>query len=129
MDRERCPFCVDCAEQTSPAIEARGLVGGGVGRSGGGGVAFDVVGVPGEIAVEAVGDVGGESELVILVGVDDEFSGYAEALESLVHLLAAEDGDVGVDIAAEEERGSGNFGDVAESRNVFPDGGLVPRKA
>ena len=38
---------------------------------GGGGGALDVVGVPGEVAPEAVLDVGRESELVELVGVDD----------------------------------------------------------
>jgi hypothetical protein len=46
--------------------------------------------VPGEVAFEAVFDVGGRLEFVVFAGVDDEFCGAAEVLEGLIHLLAAE---------------------------------------
>ena len=72
------------------------------------------MGVPGQVAFEAVLDVGGEAELVVFVGVDDQFGCATEAFQGLVHLLAAEDRYVPIDIAAHEEGGGGDFGDVAE---------------
>ena len=66
---------------------------------------------------------------MVLVRIDDEFGGDAETFEGLVHLLAAEDGDVYVDIAAEEESGGGDLGDIAERRDVFPGGGRLPGEA
>jgi hypothetical protein len=51
----------------------------GLGRTGGGRVAFDVVGVPGEVALETVFEVRGRGETVEFTGVDDEFGGAAEA--------------------------------------------------
>ncbi len=89
----------------------------------GGGVGFDVVGEPDEVALEAVFNVGGEDEFVVLVGVNDKFGGDAKTFQCSVYLLAGEDGDVDVDIAAEEESGSGDFGGVAEPGDAIPDGG------
>src|SRR2546430_11217827 len=99
------------------------------GRTGRGGIAFDVVGIPGEVAFEAVLDVGGCLEFVVLAWVDDEFGSAAEALQGLVHLFASEDGNIPVDLAAHEESGSGHIGDFIERRDSFPDGFVFPRVA
>ena len=49
-----------------------------------GGIAFDVVGVPGEVALETVLHMCGRGEAVVLAGVDDEFGGdAADAFEGL----------------------------------------------
>src|SRR5258708_5948800 len=84
------------------------------GGTGGSGVAFDVVSVPGEVALEAVFEVRGRGETMKFAGIDDEFGGAAEAFQRLIHLLAAENGDVPVDVSAHEESGSGDVADAIE---------------
>ena len=64
--------------------------------------------VPSQIPREPIGDVRGSRELVELVRVDDEFGFPPEGLERLIHLLAPEDGDVPIHIAAHEESGRGD---------------------
>ena len=58
---------------------------------------------PGEPAVEAVPLVGGEADAVELAGIDDQFGGYAEGAEGLVHLFAAGGWDVEVFVAAHKK--------------------------
>src|SRR2546430_5084367 len=66
-------------------------------RPSGSGVAFDVVVVPGEVTLESVLDVRRRLEFVVFARVDDKFGGAAQPFERLIHLLAAEDGNVPVD--------------------------------
>jgi len=44
----------------------------------------------------------------------------------LVHLLAAEDGDIPVDIATHEEGGGGDVGDSVERGEFVPEGVILP---
>src|ERR1700682_4163787 len=60
--------------------------------SGRSGVAFDVVVVPGQIALQAVLDMGWRGKLVIFVGIDHQLGGAAQALQRLEHLLSIDDG-------------------------------------
>jgi len=70
-------------------------------------IGFDVVGVPGEVALEAVLDVRGRFELVEFAGIDDEFVVRRGALGP-EDLFAAENGNVPIDFAAHEKRGRGD---------------------
>src|SRR5437762_14327565 len=54
------------------------------------GFAFDVVSVPGEVALEAVLYMRGRGEAVMLAGVDDKLGGTAEHFQRLVHLRSEE---------------------------------------
>ena len=60
---------------------------------------------PGDVALQPVVDVAGASEEMELGGIDDQLGGDAEGAQGLVHLLAADDGDVEVVLAAHEEGG------------------------
>src|SRR5260370_13760357 len=96
---------------------------GGTGR---GCVAFDIVRVPSKVALEAVLDVRGSFKFVVFAGVDDEFGGAAEALEGLVHLLAADDGEVPVDVGGHEEGGSCDVCGSKEGRDSLPECFVLP---
>src|SRR5713226_1936909 len=86
------------------------------GRARGSGVTFDVVGVPGEEALEAVFQVCGRGEAVVFARIDDEFGGAAEAFERLVHLFTTNDGNVPINVAAHEKRGRGDVVHTVERR-------------
>ena len=109
-----------------------GLGGGGglFGRTRGRGITFDVVGVPGKVALEAILYMGRRGEAVVLAGVDDEFGGHAtNALESLIELFGIDDGDVPIDFAAHDQSGSNDRGDFVEGGNFFVKRAVFPRKA
>src|SRR5713226_1398086 len=95
-------------------------------RTGRRGLPFDVVGIPGEEALEAVLDMRRRSEAVIFAGVNDGVGGAAESLHSLVHLLATENGHVPIDIAAHEKRWRCDVLDMVEGRDSVPDGLMFP---
>src|SRR5207244_9135587 len=88
-------------------------------RPSGGGVAFDVVVVPGEVTLESVLDVRRRLEFVVFARVDDKLGGAAQPFERLIHLLAAEDGDVPVDISAHKQRRRGDVVYAIERRQIF----------
>ena len=74
----RSKIIVEIAAEKVTAVVLRSttlhLVGGfwrGLGGPGRGAIGFDEVGVPGQIALETVLDVGRQGELVVFVGVDD----------------------------------------------------------
>ena len=69
-------------------------------------VVLDVVSVPGQVTLEAIFDMGRGLKFVVFAGVDDQFGGAVEALQGLVHLLAAKDGDVPVDLAMGRRAGA-----------------------
>src|SRR5271165_3024100 len=64
--------------------------------------------VPVEVALVAVADEAGAGESVKLAGIDDELCRHVEAAEGLVHLFAADEGNVEVLVAAHEEGGGVN---------------------
>src|SRR5260370_35113949 len=66
----------------------------GLGWTRGRAVAFDVVGGPSGVALEAAFAVGGSGEAVEFAGGDDEVVGSATALKCLAHVLAADDGNL-----------------------------------
>src|SRR6266436_1251544 len=112
-------------DATAPeSVSLRGWCGAGGSR-----VAFDVVGVPSEVAIKTVLDVRRRFEFVIFAGVDDEFGGAAKALESLVHLLAADNGDIPIDVAAHEKSRGGDVGDSKEGRDFLPESFVLPGMA
>src|SRR5215472_13920724 len=92
-------------------------------------VAFNVVVVPGEVALEAILDVRRRFEFVIFARVHDKFGGAAQPLERLIHLLAAQNRNVPVAIPAHEQRRRGDAVDAIERRDLFPDGLILPRVA
>src|SRR5713101_4442999 len=57
---------------------------------------------------------------MIFVGINDQFGRAAEALQSLVHLFAAQDRDVPVDFATHEESRSRYVGYPVEGGDFFP---------
>src|SRR6266852_2160134 len=88
--------------------------------SGGGGFAFDEVGIPGEVALEEVLDVGRHGEAVVFAGVNDQLGRAAEALQGLIQLLAAEDRNVPVNFSPHEERRRSDAGDPIKWREFVP---------
>lgn len=85
---------------------------------------------PREVALQAVVDVAGAGEEVELGGIDDQFGGDAEGAEGLVHLFAADDGDVEVVLAAHEE--SGGFDAIGVEKwigNLHPGFRRLPGRA
>src|SRR4051794_6287248 len=59
--------------------------------------------VPGQVTLQPVPDVARRGDAVVLAGVDHELRVDAEAPQRLIHLLAADDRDVEVRLAAEVE--------------------------
>jgi hypothetical protein len=55
---------------------------------------FQVFGIPGEIAFVAITDERRLGETVILAGVNNQFGGNIQILECLIHLFAADDGNI-----------------------------------
>src|SRR5713226_2808994 len=66
---------------------------------------------------------------MIFVGINDQFGRAAEALQSLVHLFAAQDRDVPVDFATHEESRSRYVGYPVEGGDFFPKCLVLPRQA
>src|SRR5260221_11379708 len=68
-------------------------------------------------------------ESVIFAWVNDQFRLAPQSFERLVHLLATEDRDVPVYVAAHEQRGRGDIFDLIEWREPLPESFVFPRIA
>src|SRR6266480_2065531 len=77
-------------------------------------VAFDVVVVPRHEALHAVLEMRRHCEAVILARIDDEFGSAAKRFHRLIHLFAAENRNIPVDVATHEKSGSGDARDAVE---------------
>ncbi len=66
---------------------------------------FQILVVPGKIALVAIADKAGPREAVKLAGINDELCGNAERSERLVHLFTADDGHVKIPVTAHEQGG------------------------
>src|SRR5690349_25098259 len=97
---------------------ARGVPGQG-GRSR---LAFHVVSIPGEIALQAVREMRRGFEFMELAGIYDEFRLSAKGSQGLVHLFAPENRNVPVDTASHEKRGRGDVFHFVEKGQLVPYG-------
>src|ERR1700683_1823783 len=81
------------------------------------------------MAIEAVLNMRWRSETVEFAGINHEFGFATERLHCLIHLLAAEDGHVPVDVSAHEQSRSGDGGDAVVGRNFVPPFAVLPGMA
>src|SRR5579863_4866999 len=71
----------------------------------------------------------GRFETVVLAGIYHQFGFAAQTLQSLVHLLAPEDGHIPVDVSAHEQSWRGDIRDSVIGRDFLPHGAVLPRVA
>src|SRR5690348_742131 len=90
-------------------------------------IAFDVVVVPGKVALEAVLDVRRRFEFVILAWIDHKLGGSTQAFKSLVHLLPAQNRNVRINLPAHKQRRRGDVLHAIERRDSLPNGFALPR--
>src|SRR5580658_11389500 len=83
--------------------------------------------VPTEVAFEPVLDMRRRPQAVVFAGVYHQLGFAAQALQSLIHLLATEDGHIPVDIAAHEQRWRSDVSDSVIRRDFLPNRAVLPR--
>src|SRR5438067_11827898 len=89
---------------------------------------LQVLRVPRDVPVKAILLEAGTTNGVRLAGIDHEFRLAAEALETLIELLAAEDWDVHVGVAAHDQRGRDDLVQSEEGRDAHPRLRVLPRQ-
>src|SRR5215470_3056057 len=92
-------------------------------------VALHIMAIPGEVALQAVFYVGRNGELVIFAGIDHKLRVASERLQRLIHLLAAENRHIPINVAAHEERRRGDIFHAVKRRDLVPNLRMLPRVA
>src|SRR5262245_13773995 len=90
---------------------------------------LQVLRVPGDVALVAILLEAWPADAVIFAGVDDQLGVAAEPFQSLIELLSADDRDVHVEIAAEDQRRRHDLVEPEERRDPHPGIGLLPWQA
>src|ERR1700693_4921985 len=67
-----------------------------------------IVVIPSKVALQTILYMGWRRKFMILIRINDQLSGAAQAFQRLVHLLAINDRDVPVDIAAHNQSRGGD---------------------
>src|SRR5215467_12336706 len=81
-------------------------------------IAFNIVVVPGKVAFQAILDVRGRFEFVILAGVNNKFRRTPQTLQRLVHLLTAQNRNVPVVLSPHKQRWRHDVTHSIEGRNL-----------